>query len=62
MSARRSLAEPRRGGQVDHPRLREVVAKAEAKILAHGYRFIALGSDAGLIAGAAQRMVQTIRA
>jgi len=70
-------------GQLDHPRLREVVAKAEAKILAHdgialggiaftpddaramiarGYRFIALGSDAGLIAGAAQRMVHTIRA
>jgi len=70
-------------GQLDHPRLREVVAKAEAKILVHdgialggiaftpddaramiarGYRFIALGSDAGLIAGAAQRMVHTIRA
>ena len=70
-------------GQFDHPRLREVVAKAEAKILAHpdvalggiafsadeartmiarGYRFIVLGSDAGLISGAAQRMVQAIRA
>src|SRR5258706_6109396 len=69
-------------GQLDHPRLREVVAKAEAKILAHdgialggiaftpddaramiagGYRFIALGSDAGLIARAAHRMVHTIR-
>jgi len=70
-------------GQFEHPRLREVVAKAEAKILAHpevalggiafsadearamvarGYRFIVLGSDAGLISGAAQRMVQAIRA
>ena len=29
---------------------------------ARGYRFIVLGSDAGLIAGAAQRMVQAIRA
>jgi 4-hydroxy-2-oxoheptanedioate aldolase len=70
-------------GQFDHPHLREVVAKAEAKIRAHrevalggiafsaddaramiarGYRFVVLGSDAGLISGAAQRMVQTIRA
>jgi len=70
-------------GQFEHPRLREVVAKAEATILAHpdvalggiafsaddaramiarGYRFIVLGSDAGLISGAAQRMVQAIRA
>jgi 4-hydroxy-2-oxoheptanedioate aldolase len=70
-------------GQFEHPRLREVVAKAEAKILAHrevalggiafspeearamiqrGYRFVVLGSDAGLIGGAAQRMVQAIRA
>lgn len=70
-------------GQPDHPRLREVVARAEAKILARagvalggiafsaddaramierGYQFIVLGSDAGLIAGAAQRMVQAIRA
>ena len=70
-------------GRFDHPRLREVVAKAEAKILAHrqvalggiafspeearamigcGYRFIVLGSDATLIGGAAQRMVQAIRA
>ena len=70
-------------GQFEHPRLREVVAKAEAKILAHpdvalggiafsadearamiarGYRFIVLGSDAGLISGAAQRLVQAIRA
>jgi 4-hydroxy-2-oxoheptanedioate aldolase len=69
-------------GQFDHPRLREVVARAEAKILAHGkmalggiafspedaramiargHRFIVLGSDAGLISGAAQRMVQAIR-
>jgi 4-hydroxy-2-oxoheptanedioate aldolase len=69
-------------GQFDHPHLREVVAKAEAKILAHGetalggiafspddaramiargYRFVVLGSDAGLISGAAQRMVQAIR-
>jgi 4-hydroxy-2-oxoheptanedioate aldolase len=69
-------------GQLDHPRLREVVAKAEARILAHpevalggiafspeearamigrGYRFVVLGSDAGLVAGAAQRMVQAIR-
>ena len=68
--------------QFDHPRMREVVAKAEAKILSHkdialggiafsvddaramiarGYRFIVLGSDAGLIAGAAQRTVQAIR-
>lgn len=70
-------------GQLDHPRMREVVARAEAKILAHGgvslggiafsadearamitrgYRFIVLGNDAGLISGAAQRMVQAIRA
>jgi 4-hydroxy-2-oxoheptanedioate aldolase len=70
-------------GQFDHPRLRDVVAKAEAKILARksatlggiafsaddaramiarGYKFIVLGSDAGLISGAAQRMVQAIRA
>jgi 4-hydroxy-2-oxoheptanedioate aldolase len=70
-------------GQFEHPRLGEVVAKAEAKILAHpevalggiafsadearamiarGYRFVVLGSDAGLIGGAAQRMVQAIRA
>ena len=70
-------------GQFEHPRLGEVVAKAEAKILAHpevslggiafsadearamiarGYRFVVLGSDAGLISGAAQRMVQAIRA
>jgi 4-hydroxy-2-oxoheptanedioate aldolase len=69
-------------GQFDHPRLIEVVAKAEAKIRAHGevalggiafspddaraligrgYRFIVLGSDAGLIAGAAQRTVHAIR-
>ena len=69
-------------GQFDHPRLREVVARAEAAILAHrevalggiafsadearamiarGYRFVVLGSDAGLIGGAAQRMVQAIR-
>jgi 4-hydroxy-2-oxoheptanedioate aldolase len=70
-------------GQFDHPRVREVVAKAEAKILAHGavtmggiafsadearvmiargYRFIVLGSDAGLITGAARDIVQAIRA
>ena len=70
-------------GQFEHPRLCEIVAKAEAKILAHGdvalggiafsaddargmiargYRFIVLGSDAGLISGAAQRTVQAIRA
>jgi 4-hydroxy-2-oxoheptanedioate aldolase len=70
-------------GQFDDPRLREVVARAEAKILsrravalggiafsadearamiARGYRFVVLGSDAGLISGAAQRMVQAIRA
>ena len=69
-------------GQFDHPRLRDVVARAEAKILAHGkvalggiafspddaramiargHRFVVLGSDAGLISGAAQRMVQAIR-
>jgi 4-hydroxy-2-oxoheptanedioate aldolase len=70
-------------GQFEHPHLGEIVAKAEAKILAHGevalggiavsaddaramiargYRFIVLGSDAGLISGAAQRMVHAIRA
>lgn len=69
-------------GQFDHPRLREVVARAEAKILAHrevalggiafspdearamiarGHRFVVLGSDAGLVSGAAQRVVQAIR-
>jgi len=69
-------------GQFEHPHLREIVAKAEAKIRAHGevalggiafsaddaramiargYRFVVLGSDAGLIAGAAQRMVQAIK-
>ena len=31
-------------------------------MIGRGYRFIVLGSDAGLIAGAAQRMVQAIRA
>ena len=61
---------------------REVVARAEAKILARreialggiafsaedaramigrGYRFLVLGSDANLIAGAAQRMVQAVK-
>jgi len=30
-------------------------------MIARGYRFIVLGSDAGLIAGAAQRTVQAIR-
>jgi 4-hydroxy-2-oxoheptanedioate aldolase len=70
-------------GQLDHPRLREVVARAEARILARGrvalggiafsadearamidrgYRFVVLGSDAGLLTGAAQRMVHAIRA
>ena len=70
-------------GKFDHPRMLEVVAKAEAKIRAHpgvtlggiafstddaramiarGYRFIVLGSDAGVISGAAQRTVQAIRA
>jgi 4-hydroxy-2-oxoheptanedioate aldolase len=69
-------------GQLEHPRLREVVGRAEAAILRHdtvalggiafsadearamirrGYRFIVLGSDAGLITGAAQRMVRAIR-
>ena len=69
-------------GQFDHPRLREVVAKAEAKIagraavtlggiafspedaramIARGYRFVVLGSDAGLISGAAQRTIQAIK-
>jgi 4-hydroxy-2-oxoheptanedioate aldolase len=69
-------------GQLEHPRLREVVARAEAAILARGdvalggiafsadearamiargYRFVVLGSDAALIAGAARRLVQTIR-
>ena len=70
-------------GQFDHPRMREVVARAEAKILAHpavalggiafsaddaramiarGYRFVVLGSDAGLISEAARRTVAAIRA
>lgn len=70
-------------GQFDHPRLREVVARAEAKILARkgvalggiaftpeeakamiarGYRFIVLGSDAGLIGGAAANTLKAIRA
>jgi 4-hydroxy-2-oxoheptanedioate aldolase len=69
-------------GQFEHPRLREVVAEAERKILAspdvvlggiafsaddaramiaRGHRFVVLGSDAGLVGGAAQRMVQAIR-
>ena len=69
-------------GQFDHPRMREVVARAEAKILARteltlggiafstddaramiarGYRFVVLGSDAGLIAAAAHRTVQAIK-
>ena len=69
-------------GQFDHPRLREVVARAEDRILAargaalggiafspeearamiaRGHRFLVLGSDAGLITGAAQRMVSTIK-
>jgi hypothetical protein len=30
--------------------------------LARGYRFIVLGSDAGLISGAARGMVQAVRA
>jgi 4-hydroxy-2-oxoheptanedioate aldolase len=70
-------------GQFDHPRMRDVVARAEAKILSsknvalggiafsaddaramigRGYRFVVLGSDVGLMSGAAQRMVQAIRA
>ena len=70
-------------GQLDHPRMRDVVARAEAAILgakraalggisfsvddaramiARGYRFVVLGSDAGLISSAAQRMVQAIQA
>jgi 4-hydroxy-2-oxoheptanedioate aldolase len=69
-------------GQFDHPRMREVVARAEAKILAHpgvalggiafsaddaramiarGYRFVVLGSDAGLISSAAHRTVQDVK-
>ena len=69
-------------GQFDHPRLREVVARAEAKILvckdvalggiafsaedaramiARGHRFLVLGSDTGLVTGAAQRLVQSIK-
>lgn len=68
--------------QFDHPRLAEVVARAEARILARkgvvlggiafnpdeakamiarGYRFVVLGSDAGLIGGAAAGMVRAIR-
>ena len=31
-------------------------------MIARGYRFVVLGSDARLISGAAQRMVQAIRA
>ncbi len=31
-------------------------------MIARGHRFIVLGSDAGLISGGAQRMVQAIRA
>ncbi len=30
-------------------------------MIARGYRFIVLGSDAALITGAAQRMVQAIK-
>ena len=69
-------------GQFDHPRLREVVAEAERKILARpdvvlggiafsaedarsmiarGYRFVVLGLHAGLVSGAAQRMLQAIK-
>lgn len=69
-------------GQFDHPRLREVVARAEAKIMARkaltlggiafnpdeakamiarGYRFVVLGSDVGLISGAAGNMVRAVR-
>ena len=69
-------------GQFSHPRLLEVVARAEDKILARkgvalggiafnpdearamiarGYRFVVLGSDAGLIGGAASAMVRSIR-
>jgi 4-hydroxy-2-oxoheptanedioate aldolase len=69
-------------GQPEHPRMREVVAAAEARILARkdvalggiafsaddaramidrGYRFVVLGSDAGLITGAAGSMVKAIR-
>ena len=69
-------------GQFDHPRMRDVVATAEEKILAHkqaalggiafstvdaramiarGYRFVVLGSDTNLIAGAAQRVVNEIK-
>jgi 2-keto-3-deoxy-L-rhamnonate aldolase RhmA len=38
-----------------------VVAGRRARLIPRGYRFIVLGSDAGLIAGAAQRTVQAIR-
>jgi 2-keto-3-deoxy-L-rhamnonate aldolase RhmA len=31
-------------------------------MIARGHRFVVLGSDAGLMMGAAQRMVQSIRA
>jgi len=31
-------------------------------MIARNYRFVVLGSDAGLLTGAAQRMVQAIRA
>ena len=46
-------------GQFDHPRLREVVGEAERKILARSD--VVLGSDAGLVSGAAQRMLQAIK-
>jgi 4-hydroxy-2-oxoheptanedioate aldolase len=69
-------------GQFDHPRLRDVVTRAETKIrerkgvalggiafnadeakamIERGYRFVVLGSDAGLIGAAASGMVRAIR-
>jgi len=69
-------------GQFDHPRLREVVVRAEAAILARkgvalggiafspdeakamigrGYRFVVLGSDAGLLGSTAAAALKAIR-
>jgi 4-hydroxy-2-oxoheptanedioate aldolase len=44
------------------PIVRVPAARPELVKPGRGHRFIVLGSDAGLISGAAQRMVQAIRA